>query len=69
MHALDLANVVEPISVMELHCWLGHIAVLSTWKLVESGAIIGVDLDLSSKGGDSNACIFAYATCLLVPKV
>ena len=69
MHALDSANVVEPILVIELHRWLNHIAVLSTQKLVKSGAIVGVDLDLSSKGGDSDACIFAYTTCLLVPKV
>ena len=69
MHMLDLANVVEPISVMELHCWLGHIAVLSAQKLVESGAIIRVNLDPSSEGGDCDACIFAHATHLPVPKV
>ena len=69
MHALDLANAVEPISVMELHRRLGHIAVSSARKLVESGAIIGVDLDPSSEGGDCNACIFTCATRLLVPKV
>ena len=69
MHVLDSANTVEPISVMELHCRLGHIAVSSAQKLVESGAIVGVDLDPSSEGGDCNVCIFACATCLLVPKL
>ena len=69
MHVLDSANMVEPISVMELHHQLGHIAVSSAWKLVESGVVIGVNLDPSSKGGDCNACIFACATCLPVPKV
>ena len=41
MHMLDSANAVEPISVMELHCRLGHIAVLSSWKLVESSTMSG----------------------------
>ena len=69
VHALDLANVVEPISVLELHCRLGHIAVLSARKLVESSTIVGVNLDPSSEGGDCDACIFARTTCLPVPKV
>jgi len=48
---------------------MGHIAVASARKLVESGAITGVDLDLKSQERDCDACIFARATRLPVPKV
>ena len=54
---------------MELHHHMGHIAVNSTRKLVESGAITGVELDPNSQEHDCNACIFARATHLPVPKV
>src|SRR5229473_5354146 len=69
VHALDAANAVEPVSVMELHHCLGHIAVTSTCKLVESGAIVGVELDPTSQEKDCDACIFARATRLSIPKV
>jgi Pol polyprotein len=69
VHALDSANAVEPVSVMELHQHLGHIAATSAQKLVESGAIVGVKLDPSSSETDCNACIFACATRLPIPKV
>ena len=36
---------------------------------VESGAVIGIELDPSSQEGDCNACIFVCATHLPVPKV
>ena len=44
VHALDSANAIEPISIMELHRRLGHIAVKSARKLVKSSAIVGVDV-------------------------
>lgn len=69
VHAQDSANAVEPVSVMELHRRLGHIAVTSARKLVESGAVIGVELDPSSQEADCDACIFARATRLPIPKV
>ncbi len=69
IHALDLANAVEPITVMELHHHLSHIAVTSTCKLVESGAIVGIKLDPGSQEADCNTCIYVCATCLPVPKI
>jgi Pol polyprotein/zinc knuckle protein len=69
VHALDSTNAVEPVSVMELHRRLGHIAAASAQKLVESGAIVGVELDPSSLETDCDACIFACATHLPIPKV
>ena len=61
-HSPDLANAVELLSVMELHRRLGHIAAASARKLVESGAVIGVQLDPNSREADCDACIFARAT-------
>src|SRR5258708_2039381 len=69
VHALDTANAVEPVSVMELHHCLGHITVTSACKLVESSAIIGVKLDPTSQEEDCDACIFARTTCLSIPQV
>ena len=68
-HAPESAHAVELVSVMELHCRMGHIAVASTCKLVESRAITGVELDPNSQEHDCDACIFARATCLPIPKV
>ena len=69
VHALDSANAVEPVSIMELHRRLGHIAVESARKLVTSGAIVGVELDTNSPETDCDACTFARATRLPIPKV
>ena len=69
IHAQDTANTVEPVSVMELHCRLGHIAASSARKLVESGAVTGVKLDPGSQEADCDACIYARATRLPIPKV
>ena len=66
---LDSANAAEPVSVMELHCHLGHIGVSSAHKLVESGTVVGVKLDPGSQEGDCDACVYACATCLPVAKV
>ena len=65
----ESANAAELISVMELHRCMGHIAIVSACKLVESGAITGVELDPNSQEHDCDACIFAHATRLPVPKV
>jgi hypothetical protein len=69
IHALDSANAVEPVLIMELHRHLGHIAVESTRKLVTSSAIIGVKLDTNSPEMDCDTCIYAHATRLPIPKV
>ena len=69
VHTLDSANTVKPVSVMEWHCHLGHITVENACKLMESGTVIRIELDLSSQEGDCNICIFTHATCLPVPKV
>ena len=70
MHALDSTNTVEPVSVMELHRCLGHIAPISACKLVESGAVVGVELDPDALDETQcDACIFACATRLPIPKV
>jgi len=54
---------------MELHRRMGHITIISARKLVESGAITRVELDLNSQEHDCDACIFTRATRLPVPKV
>jgi len=66
---LDSANAIEPMSVMELHRRLGHIAVESTKKLVSSGAVVGIELDTDSQEVDCDTCIYARATRLPIPKV
>ena len=63
-HSPESANVVEPLSLMELHRRLGHIAVASTRKLVDSGAIVGVSLDPNSEEMACDACVYARATRL-----
>jgi transposase InsO family protein len=69
VHALDSANAVEPVLVMELHRCLGHIALESVRSLVESGAIVGVELDPDSQIEDCAICKKAKATCLPLGKI
>ena len=69
MHTLDSANTVEPISAIELHRCLSHIAVSSAHKLVTSNTITRVKLDPDIPDADCEACIFACAAALPVPKV
>jgi hypothetical protein len=69
VHKLDLANVVEPVSIMEMHRRMGHIAVSSARELVESGTVVGVKLDPNSQETECDACIFVRATRLPIPKV
>jgi hypothetical protein len=61
-HAPESVNATELLSAMELHCRLGHIAVATARKLVESGAVQGIELDPDSQETDCEACIFARAT-------
>jgi hypothetical protein len=44
---------------MELHRHLGHIAPSSARKLIQNGAIVGIELDPDSQEADCNACIYA----------
>jgi Pol polyprotein len=69
VHALNSANAIKPVLVIELHRHLGHIVAASAQKLIESGAVIGAELDLSSLETNCNACIFAHATHPPIPKV
>ena len=68
-HDKDSVNLAETLTVMELHRRLGHIAVNSARKLVESGAVTGIKLDPASQEATCDACIFAHATRQPVPKV
>ena len=63
------ANAAELLSVMELHCCLGHITASSACKLVASGAITGVKLDPESKETDCAPCLFARATRQPIPSI
>jgi len=67
-HSLEYAHAVELLSVMELHHHLGHISIASTCKLIEIGAIKGIKLDPDMPESDCEACIFAHATYIPVPK-
>ena len=68
-HCEESANTVEMVSIMELHCCVGHIAPASTHALVEKGLVTGIRLDPNSQGADCEACLFAHATHKPVPKV
>ena len=59
IHAQDSINTIEPVSIMELHRCLGHIASLTAHKLVNSSAIIEIKLDPDSQETDCNACTYA----------
>src|SRR5712671_5553673 len=69
VHNPKSAHAVELLSIMELHCRLGHIAPASACKLIESRAVTGVELDPKSQETECNACIHARSTCLPIPKV
>ena len=68
-HATESANVVETISVMELHWRMGHIAPASACTLIEKGLITGIKLDPNSQEVQCEACIFTRATRKPVPKM
>ena len=68
-HHLHSANTVEMVSIMELHCHMGHIAPASTHALMEKGLVTGIRLDPDSQEADCEACLFACATHKPVLKV
>ena len=67
-HTGESAHTVEPISVMELHRRMGHIAPSSARALVEKGLVLGIKLDPNSREAPCDGCIFARATRKPVPK-
>jgi len=69
VHDPDSAHTIELLSIMELHCHLGHIAPASAHKLIESGAVTGVELDPKSQETECDACIHTQSTRLPIPKV
>jgi GAG-pre-integrase domain len=68
VHTSDSVDAAELITAMELHHRLGHISVDTARKLVESGAVRGIELDPNSQESPCDACIFARATCLPIPR-
>jgi transposase InsO family protein len=64
VHASDSVDAAELITAMELHRHLGHISVDTAHKLVESGTVRGIELNLNSQESPCDACIFARATHL-----
>jgi hypothetical protein len=69
MHASKSANTIKLMLLIELHHHLSYIAPLSAHKLVQNGAIIRIELDPDLQKADYDACIYAQATRLPVPKV
>jgi hypothetical protein len=53
---------------MDLHRRLGHLAVASARKLVESGLVTGIELDPNSQEHERDVCVYACATRLDIPK-
>ena len=69
VHSPESAHAVELLSAMELHRRLSHISVANARKLVQSGAVKGIDLDPNALDEvDCDACIFARATRLPISK-
>jgi len=68
-HMGESVHTVETISVMELHCRMGHIAPASAHTLVEKNLVRGIKLDPDSRETQCDACIFACATRKPVPKL
>jgi hypothetical protein len=64
----ESTHAVELMMLMELHSCLGHISIASTHKLVENGAVKGIKLNPDAPKTDCEACIFAHATRIPVPK-
>jgi len=67
-HSPEYAHAVELLSIIELHHRLGHISVTSTRKLIEIGAVKGIKLNPDVPESDCEACIFARATRIPIPK-
>ena len=67
-HAGEEAHAADVISVMELHCRMGHIAPNAARALVEKGLVSGIKIDPDSREAPCDACLFARATRKPVPK-
>jgi hypothetical protein len=60
---------IEKLTVMELHCCMGHISPTIAKKLVNNGLVTGVRLNDSSDNiVFCKYCVYAKATCKPVPK-
>jgi hypothetical protein len=67
-HTHESTHATGFISAIELHRHLWHIAIASARKLVESGAITGIKLDLNSQEHECGAYMYAWATPLDIQK-
>lgn len=65
----ESTDTVEVITLIWLHRRMGHIAVGSMRKLVESGAITGVKPDPALKEAACDACLYMCATRLPIPSI
>ena len=52
----------EVLTIKELHCRLGHIAPEAAKKMVSSGTIEGLEVDLTSTLQTCDSCEYAKAT-------
>ena len=68
--SLESTYTTKDMSAMELYRCLGHISIATACKLINSGAIHGInfDPDMSEVDADCEACIIACATCLPIHK-
>ena len=55
-------EVLEVVSIKELHCWMGHIAPESIKKMMSHGAIDRIMIDSASNIQHCNLCKYAKAT-------
>ena len=58
-HTRESVHAVEPISVMELHRRMGHIAPSSARTLVDNSLVQGIKLDPNSRKAPCDGCTFA----------
>jgi hypothetical protein len=58
----------EALTIMELHCCMGHITPKATKHLVNDGLVTGVDLDASSGVKSCDSCAYAKMTHKPVPR-
>ncbi len=54
---------IEVISVMELHCHMGHIVPMPAHKLIEDRLVTRITLDPELCKEHCDACIYMHMTC------
>jgi hypothetical protein len=60
----------KKVTIMELHCLMGHIAPAAAKRLIEKGFVAGVSLDMAtSKSAFYELCVYAKTKHQPVPKV